>query len=435
MQRPIPFDALDSRVVLVGYALVVAPVGLFVGLVETAWPGAALRGVSLEHHAWLRMVGVVAAGAGLMGLALGQIGSPVDRRRALFWFAVAHAWIAAMAFLMSPRFGDTSTRSVVFIAGAGALWLFAGWWRQAGDPEPLGVYVGLFGQKPASGTERVRSQYEQQIRLFAAQEERNRLARDLHDSVKQQVFAIQTAAATAEARLATDPSGARTALAQVREAARDSMAELDALLDQLQVAPLDNDSLVQVVRRQCEAVRLRTDTDVICEIGTLPPNAVLPPGTHLALARTTQEALSNAARHARASRIRVTLDRIGSYVRLRVSDNGSGYTADNVSAGMGLRNIRARADELGGETHITSRPGDGTTVLVMLPFADGAPRYYLKRTLLYLAVLAFFAFTSLVNWAQGRGRLSLLFMVPVLVDTVRYLLAWQRARRLRTKPT
>ncbi len=345
--------------------------------------------------------------------------------------------MAAIAYLLSRSIDDASTVDVAFAAGAGALWLFAGWARQAGDPQPLGQYIGLFGQHPVSGTERVRSQYEQQIRLFAAQEERNRLARDLHDSVKQQVFAIQTAAATAETRLATDPAGARTALAQVRESARDSMAELDVLLDQLQAAPLDNTGLVEVIRRQCEAVRLRTGADVACDIGTLPPNAALLPGTHQALARVVQEALSNAARHARATRVHVGLDRVGSHLQLTVSDNGSGYDADAESAGMGLRNIRARAEEIGGEAHVGTRPGEGTTILVTLPFADGVPRYYLKRTILYFAALGFFAFTAMDSMVRGRGRISvsLLFMVPVLVDVVRYLLAWRRARRLRMTTT
>lgn len=432
MQRGLPLDALDSRVVLLTYAFVFVPIGLVVALGEPAWVGVPLDDLSLEQYALVRLTGAVAFGAGLIGFALSRIASPVERRRTLLWFAIAHAWIVLMTFLMSAGLGTFAWGDIywlVVIIAAGCLWLLAGWSRQAGDPEPLGAYIGLFGQRPMSGTERVRSEYEQKIGQLAAQEERHRLARDLHDSVKQQVFAIHTAAATVEARLASDPAGAREALAHVRGAARDAAAELDALLDQLEVTPLENDTLVEAIRRQCEAVRLRTGSNVTCEIGPLPPSAAFLPGAHLALSRIAQEALSNAARHARASRIRVALERVGSRVQLTVADNGTGYDSSRASVGMGLRNIRLRAEELGGEAHIGSQPGEGTTVLVTLPITDGEPRYYMKRASLMLAVFAFVFVTS--GWSEGRGRLSLLIMVPVLVDGVRYLIAWRRARRLK----
>jgi signal transduction histidine kinase len=433
MQRGLPLDALDSRVVLLVYAVVFTAVGLLVALWGLEWAGNPLSGLSFEQHAVVRIAGAIASGAGLTGFALSRIPSPVERRRMLLWFAIAHAWVVLVIFLWSPAFGGGFAWSDVYwlvvTAAAGCLWLLAGWGRQAGDPEPLGVYVGLFGQRPMSGTERVRSEYERQIGQLAAQEERHRLARDLHDSVKQQVFAIRTAAATAEARLSTDPNGAREALAHVRGAARDATAELDALLDQLEVTPLENDTLVEAIRRQCEAVRVRTGTEVTCRVGPLPPSAAFPPGAHLALSRITQEALSNAARHARASSIMVALEQVGSRVQLTVSDDGSGYSSPGAPSGMGLRNIRARAEELGGEAHIGSKPGEGTTVLVTLPFRDGEPGYYLKRAGLWLAIFGFFLVTG--RWSEGRGRLSLIIMVPVLVDTVRYFIAWRRASRLK----
>jgi signal transduction histidine kinase len=426
---------MDSRTVLVGYAAVVAPVGLFVALWGTLWIAGPLDGVPDGLHSVVRMIGTVILGAGLMSLVLSRIGDPLDRRRCLLWFSIAHAIVLLMAFTQSITIWDQSARRepywLVVAAGVAFIWLLFGWVRQGGDPEPLGHYLGLFGTRPTSGGARLKSQYEQQMRQAGAQEERNRLARDLHDSVKQQIFAIQTAAATAEARFSSDPDGSRAALAQVRDAARDSMAEMDAMLDQLSVTPIENAGLVGAIRQQCEAVRLRTGAAVDCDIGPLPPNEALQPGVHLALFRAAQEALSNVARHARASRVRVALGRSGSRLELRVSDDGSGYRPDAVQTGMGLQNIRARASEFGGEAHIGSQPGQGTTVFISIPFADADPAYYLKRASIMFALVLFFGISTVGRWPQGRGRYTLIIFIPTVIDTVRYLIAWRRAKQLR----
>src|SRR5690606_2735676 len=87
---------------------------------------------------------------------------------------------------------------------------------------------------------RLRSRYDAQIREAARVEERSRLARDLHDAVKQQLFVIQTGAATSEVRFDSDPAGAREALAQIRTAAREATTEMEALIDELQATPLEN---------------------------------------------------------------------------------------------------------------------------------------------------------------------------------------------------
>jgi signal transduction histidine kinase len=339
-----------------------------------------------------------------------------------------------MAFLQSVAIWDAAIRPEVhwllLVAGLSFMWLLAGLLREGGDPAPLGAYGGLFGPRPKSSTAVLKSQYARQMRQVGAQEERNRLARDLHDSVKQQIFAIQTAAATAETRLAADPDGARAALTAVRGAARDSMAEMDAMLDQLRATPLENAGLVDALRQQCEAVRIRTSVDVACEIGPLPPNDALPPGVHLALLRAAQEALSNAARHARASHVRVAIGRSGGRLELTVADDGKGFAVDRVTTGMGLRNIRERAAEFGGEAHIGSTPAGGTTVFISIPFEDANPTYYRNRAGVMLAVALFFLVTTISRWPQGRGRFSLIILTPILLDGIRYLVAWRRAAGL-----
>jgi signal transduction histidine kinase len=166
----------------------------------------------------------------LIAIGLSTIPNAVDRRRAFGWFVAAH-------FLVAPAL--VSARRAVWPAGVAdgmasgwglaAFMLYYSWFTAFGDPLWLWPRTATrAGALRRSSAELLRTQYEQSIRLAAAQEERNRLARDLHDSVKQQIFAIQTAAATAEARLGGDAAGARGALDTVRASAREAMAEMEA---------------------------------------------------------------------------------------------------------------------------------------------------------------------------------------------------------------
>jgi signal transduction histidine kinase len=432
MQRALPLDAMDSRLVLQMYAAIVGPVGLFVGLWGSAWVQGSLNGFPYGLDSLTRMVGAVVLAAGLLALGLSRTREPLDRRACLLWFAIAHGAVLAMAALQSLAVWEIDTRRELYwlFAGLGAafIWLMTGFWRQGGDPEPLGTYLGLFGTKPPSATSVLRSQYERQLRRAGAQEERNRLARDLHDSVKQHLFAIQTAAATAEARLATDPGGTHGALERVREAARNSLTEMDAMLDGLRVAPLENVGLVEAIRHQCDALRLRTGATVALEVGPLPSATLLPAGAHEAVFRMAQEALSNVARHARASVVQIGLTRRGDRLELTVTDDGAGFGPEH-EGGMGLRNIRARAAEFDGDAHVSSTPGHGTTVLVSIPFAVENSNYYRNRVAITLGVATFLLGTTVLRWPRGQG--SLIIVVPILVDAVRYLVAWRRASLLR----
>src|SRR4051812_43310759 len=167
--------------------------------------------------------------------------------------------------------------------------------------------------------------FEASIRQAARQEERARLARDLHDAVKQQLFVIQTAAATAQARFDSDRPGARAALEQVRSSAREAMGEMEAMLDQLQGVPIENAGLIAFVRRQCEALGFQTGARVSFTAGTLPPPGAVDPAARQTIARVAQEALSNVARHARAASVEVTLDTADGRFVLLVKDDGSGF--------------------------------------------------------------------------------------------------------------
>lgn len=235
--------------------------------------------------------------------------------------------------------------------------------------ESLRAVNVLIAQQQETG--QARGQLYRQIGEAAAQEERNRLARDLHDSIKQQIFSISVSAAAAQARLEADPpdiAHARAALADVRQSAQEAMVEMRAMLQQLSPAPLEKAGLVQALRDQCEALAYRTGAQVITHFGTLPPDDRLPLGAQETIFRIAQEALANIARHARAHTVYLTLsldetDRL----RLTVRDDGQGFDTGQASAGMGLANMGERAAALAGHLHLESTPGAGTALELTIP--------------------------------------------------------------------
>lgn len=211
-----------------------------------------------------------------------------------------------------------------------------------------------------------------QARDAAAQQERNRLARNLHDSIKQQIFSISMSAAAVQARWDTDPQGAREALGDVRRSTQEAMVEMKALLQQLSPAPLEKVGLVQALRDQCEALSYRTDAEVAVEFGELPADDRLPTGAQESIFRVVQEAFSNIARHARADHVRLYLGQrdADGPLTLEIQDDGQGFEVDRGAGGMGLENIRQRVLALGGELAIDSAPRKGTTLRVTIPVIE-----------------------------------------------------------------
>ena len=207
----------------------------------------------------------------------------------------------------------------------------------------------------------------QQAEEAAAQQERNRLARDLHDSIKQQLFSIQISAAAAEARLATDPDGAMAAIADVRGSGKAAMVEMNALLHQLAPAPLEKVGLEQALREQAEALGYRSGAAVTVHIAPLPPADQIPIGSEEAIFRIAQEGLSNVARHARATAVSLHLTSSPDALTLIVHDDGQGFDPIAPHSGMGLDNMTRRAEKLGGEVTIESRKGGGSTIQAVIP--------------------------------------------------------------------
>ena len=389
---------VDTRWVLRVYAAVTIVVGI--SMTTTGIRG--IDGVPLAHESLIWMIGmaVVAAGCAASGLALND--DPVSRRRALVRFAIGHLLLGLIVWMQwAVYWGKQGLPLPAALAplAAGIILLttaMSAWLR-----EPDGAESGT--------TRRIRSAYDEHIRQIARREERARLARDLHDAVKQQLFVIQTAAATAQARFDADAPGARGALADVRTAARDATTEMEALLDELQAAPMENTGLVEALKKQCEALAMRTGAAVNFQPDALPTPGAIPPGAHEAMYRVAQEALANVARHARADRVDVSLHTTATEVELRVTDNGSGFDTSTRRRGMGIANMDTRAAEIGGRVLIVAG-STGTEVVLSVPVANAAARVaWRTATILGLALLNLGVFCALMG---ERPPLLLLLLLP-----------------------
>ncbi len=199
-------------------------------------------------------------------------------------------------------------------------------------------------------------------------EERDRLARELHDSVTQKLFGVVLAAESGATLLARDSDQAAAQLERVRELAREAMEELRSVIVELRPPALEA-GLAPALARHVEVLRRAHRREIGLELAE-EELAGVGPETEAEVFRVAQEALHNALRHAHAERIDVTLRREGTRLVLTVADDGDGFDAQAPgirSRRLGLTTMAERARAAGGALHVESRPGAGTTVRLDVP--------------------------------------------------------------------
>jgi len=205
-------------------------------------------------------------------------------------------------------------------------------------------------------------------RLMKAQEqERMRLAGELHDGVMQQMLAVTMMVGAAKRRIADRPE-AQAALDKVQDKLVKVGTDIRQLSHDLHPPALQEAGLPQALQAYCEEFSGTCGMPVSCEADDHVRD--LSRGAALALFRIAQEALGNAARHSRAKTITVCLRRADGVVVLEVSDDGVGFARSRVGAshGLGLITMRERAGQLGGTFACDSGPERGTTIRVVMPF-------------------------------------------------------------------
>jgi signal transduction histidine kinase len=220
-----------------------------------------------------------------------------------------------------------------------------------------------FAQQAGAAIENARL-YEE-ARGRAALEERQRLARELHDSVSQALYGIVLNASTAHAVRQVDPPQLADLLNDIVALAEAGLAEMRALIFELRPESLQEEGLVAALEKQAAAVQARRGITVRTALADEPD---APLAVKEVLYRIAQEALHNTVRHARAHTVDLTLEQGPGELELRVADDGRGFDPDGDFPGhLGLRSMRERATALGGTLELESAPGQGTRLRARIP--------------------------------------------------------------------
>ncbi|MEU4295170.1 sensor histidine kinase [Kribbella sp. NPDC026596] len=202
--------------------------------------------------------------------------------------------------------------------------------------------------------------------------ERERMAREIHDTLAQgmtSIVMLAQAAAVELQRGGTDGASAR--LAAIEDTARENLAEARALVAAFTPVALSEATLTEVLRRQGE--RFAAETGINVQVSLDLPDeevAALPQAQQVVLLRSAQEALANVRKHARATQVRITLGLSDGGVWIEIRDDGSGFTPAAVSSGFGLNAMRGRVEESGGSVQVESSPGHGTRIQVLVPAGE-----------------------------------------------------------------
>jgi signal transduction histidine kinase len=206
----------------------------------------------------------------------------------------------------------------------------------------------------------------------ARHEERSRIARELHDSISQELFSLSVLAGGLRRSLPTG-SPVLPEVETMERTAGDTMREMRSLLLALRPVALEEADLARAIEGVCHAYSQRLDIPVRSEVSLtgLSP-AGLPPTLEHAVLRVTQEAVANAARHAEPGQVTVLLQTDGRQVLLEIADDGRGFDVawPQNASGLGLHTMRDRVTELGGQLTIDSVPGAGTRVRASFPLRE-----------------------------------------------------------------
>lgn len=192
-----------------------------------------------------------------------------------------------------------------------------------------------------------------------AAEERERIARDIHDTLAQGFASIIVLAEAARDGISTDAQAAAKQLQSIERTARENLTEARVLVGG---SPADSGGIAQTLRRVLDRFAEDTGLTVHAELA----DVVCDQPARIGLLRCTQESLANVSKHAKASTVGVVLSHTDAGLELEITDDGIGFTPHE-ARGFGLNGMRNRLAELGGEFAVTSSPGEGTRIFALLP--------------------------------------------------------------------
>jgi NarL family two-component system sensor histidine kinase LiaS len=202
-------------------------------------------------------------------------------------------------------------------------------------------------------------------KMLAVLEERNRFARDLHDSVKQEIFSISMNLSAIKSLVKTNPEKAEEQIEITAELAKQARNELSTLIYTLLPAQLENQDLEIALKEYVNVWEKNSGISVVYR--THGRKMDIPAEIEQTIFRIIQEALSNIARHSKATATSIMLDYLPDFIRLQISDNGTGFNMESVKKGLGLRSIAERVAENQGKLDVDSGSG-GTTITLQFPY-------------------------------------------------------------------
>lgn len=302
----------------------------------------------------------------LLFLAYPQIWFVVQGRPAGVVWTVLLAGVTTLGPLLRPDSGE-NPREVVLETGVSLLFSLA-----------LGLWIGRVIVQSEQRAELIAQLESTRAELAAAERERGvlaereRLAREVHDTLAQGYTSIVVLAQTAAGQLDGDADGARERLALIEEVARDNLQEARAVVAAFGPAHLDGSTLVEALQRLADRFGRETGTAVRVDTGALGEGVTLRRDEEVVLLRGAQEALTNVRRHAGASAVVIRLVTAGGpggrQVSVQVEDDGVGFDPGSTPV-SGLDGLRDRAGQVGGALEVASAPGAGTRVTVRVPGA------------------------------------------------------------------
>ncbi len=303
----------------------------------------------------------------LLFVAYPQVWFAVQGTRAGIGWTVLLAVSTALGPLVGASSGDTAA-DVLFSTLVSMLFsLLLGLWVSRV------LYQSAHRADLIEQLERTRAELAVAERERGVLAERERLAREVHDTLAQGYTSIVVLSQTAAARVGSDPDGARERLAMIEEVARDNLGEARAMVAAFAPVALEDSTLVEALERLAERFGRETGLSVRVDTSVLAGEVALRRDEEVVLLRGAQEALTNVRRHAEARSVVVRLSVIGEGERRQVSvhveDDGVGF--DPASAlGSGLDGLRGRVAQVGGVVDVASAPGEGTRVTLRVPAVE-----------------------------------------------------------------
>ncbi len=314
-------------------------------------------------------------------VALGGLAYLGSSYAALFMVTLPHYWM----------FGRTPRASMGFLGLATGATLAGSLVRQGWSAEffgetlmstlivvAVGVLIGLWAHSVVAQSserarlieelERTQAQLSDAHQRQGAADERERIARDIHDTLAQGFASIIVLAEAAQAGIDHHPATSAQQLRSIESTARENLAEARELVGsagQPGAGQVAAGSVARTLRRTLDRFAEDTGLAVDADLADLECDQQ----TRIALLRCTQESLANVRKHARASMVGVVLVRRPHGVELEITDDGAGFRVGE-STGFGLDGMRKRLAELGGRLTVTSSVGDGTRILAMIPMVS-----------------------------------------------------------------